>query len=120
EGETAKLHAKAEGVPSPSYQWFAVDRDGRDQIIAYGTEAELVVQNPPLGLSRYLVRVSNAQGDVTSEVATLSVEHKLPLSQSRSVDGTHTPARVASASYVKTEDHIERQRRRLEAAQAEV
>lgn len=79
EGETAKLHAKAEGVPSPSYQWFTVDRAGNGQIIASGTDAELSVQNPPLGLSRYVVRASNSQGDVTSEVATLSVEQKLRL-----------------------------------------
>ena len=79
EGETAKLNAKAEGVPAPSYQWFTVDRAGNGQIIASGTDAELVVQNPPLGMSRYVVRASNSQGDVTSEVATLSVEQKLRL-----------------------------------------
>jgi hypothetical protein len=82
EGETARLHTKAEGVPSPSYQWFAVDRAGNGQIIANGTDADLVVQNPPLGLSRYVVRANNSLGDVTSEVATLSVEQKLRLQSS--------------------------------------
>lgn len=120
EGETARLHAKAEGVPSPSYQWFAVDRAGNGQIVASGTDAELVVQNPPLGLSRYVVRASNSQGDVTSEVATLSVEQKLRLSQSRPVSEAHSPAKPASPSYVKSADDIERQRRRLEAEQAQV
>src|SRR5262249_15643877 len=83
EGETAKLHAKAEGVPVPSYQWFTVDRAGNGKIIANGTDAELLVQNPPLGMSRYVVRASNSHGHVTSEVATLSVEQKLRLSQPR-------------------------------------
>lgn len=120
EGETARLLAKAEGVPSPSYQWFAVDRAGNGQIIANGTDAELVVQNPPLGLSRYIVRASNSQGDVTSEVATLSVEQKLRLSQSRPASEVRGPTKPASPSYVKSADDIERQRRRIEAEQAQV
>lgn len=120
EGETARLNAKAEGVPAPSYQWFAVDRAGNGQLIATGIDAELVVQNPALGLSRYVVRASNSQGEVTSEVATLSVEQKLRLSQSRPVSETHSPAKPASPSYVKSADDIERQRKRLEAEQAQV
>lgn len=120
EGETAKLHAKAEGVPAPGYQWFAVDRAGNGQLIASGTDAELVIQNPPLGVSRYVVRASNSQGDVTSEVVTLSVEQKLRLSQSRPVSEMRGPAQPASPSYVKSADAIERQRRRIEAEQAEV
>jgi len=120
EGETARLHAKAEGVPSPSYQWFALDRAGNGQVIANGTEAELLVQNPPLGLSRYIVRASNSQGDVASEVATLSVEQKLRLSQSRPVSEVRGPVKPASPSYVKSADDIERQRRRIEAKQAEI
>lgn len=97
EGETAKLHAKAEGVPSPSYQWFAVDRAGNGQIIANGTDAELIVQNPPLGLSRYVVRVSNSLGDITSEVATLSVEQKLRLQPSPRIE-TSVPKRKINYS----------------------
>jgi hypothetical protein len=120
EGETARLLAKAEGVPSPSYQWFAVDRAGNGQIIANGTDAELVVLHPPLGLSRYIVRASNSQGDVTSEVATLSVEQRLRLSQSRPVSEARGPAKPASPSYVKSADDIERQRHRIEAEQAQV
>jgi len=120
EGESVKLCAKAEGVPAPSYQWFTVDRAGNGQVVASGTEAELIVQNPPLGLSRYVVRASNSQGDVTSEVATLSVEQKLRLSQSRSVASeAHSPVRPSSPSYVRTADDIERQRRRIEAERAE-
>lgn len=119
EGETAKLHAKAEGVPSPSYQWFTVDRAGNGQIIASGTDAELSVQNPPLGLSRYVVRASNSQGDVTSEVVTLSVEQKLRLSQSRTVSDVQSVARSTAPSYVRSADDIDRQRRRIEAEKAQ-
>jgi hypothetical protein len=79
EGETARLHAKVEGVPSPGYQWFSVDRAGNGQTIPNATDAELVIQNPPLGVSRYVVRASNSRGDVTSEVASVSVERKLRL-----------------------------------------
>jgi hypothetical protein len=119
EGETARLHAKAEGVPSPSYQWFAVDRTGNGQAITNGSDADLVVQNPPLGLSRYVVRASNSQGDVTSEVATLSVEQKLRLSQSRQSSEARGPNKPGSPSYLKSADDIERQRRRIEAQQAQ-
>ncbi len=77
EGDTARLQAQAEGVPSPDYQWYALDRAGNGQVIANGTDAELVVPNPPLGVSRYVVRASNSQGEVTSAVATVSVEQKL-------------------------------------------
>jgi hypothetical protein len=119
EGETVKLSARAEGVPSPSYQWFTVDRVGNGQTITDGTDAELLVQNPPLGTSRYVVRASNSHGDVTSEIATLSVEQKLRLSQARPSGEAYSPFRTASPSYVKTAEDIERQRRRIESEKAE-
>ncbi len=99
EGETARLYAKAEGIPSPGYQWFAVDRAGNGQIIAGGTDPELVVQNPTLGVSRYVVRASNSQGDVTSEVATLSVEQKIRV-QTPVVRPNTLPANVISKGKV--------------------
>ena len=74
EGEPARFRALAEGVPSPSYQWYSVDQAGNGQIIATGTAAELVLPNPPFGVSRYVVRASNSQGEVTSEVAKLESE----------------------------------------------
>lgn len=120
EGETARLHAKAEGVPSPSYQWFAMDHAGNSQVIANATDAEFVVANPPLGLSRYFVRASNSQGEVTSEVATLSVEQKLRLSQSRPVSEVRGAAMPSSPSYVKSAGEIERQRNRIQAEQAQL
>lgn len=118
EGEAARLHANAEGVPAPAYQWFAVDRAGNGQIVPNGTDAELVIQNPPLGLSRYVVRASNSQGEVTSDVATLSVEQKLRLSQPRPSSDARGPTRPAAPSYVKSADDIDRQRRRIEAENA--
>ena len=118
EGEIVRLHAKAEGVPSPSYQWFAVDRAGNAQTVANGTDAELAVQSPPLGLSRYVVRASNSRGDATSEVATLSVEPKPRLAQV-STDRESRGLANRPSAYVKSADQIERQRRQLEAKQAE-
>jgi hypothetical protein len=118
EGGTARLQARAEGVPSPSYQWFSVDRAGNGQIVPNGTDAELAVQNPPLGLSRYVVRASNSQGDATSEVATLSVDPKPRLVQV-TADGQARGLASRASVHVKSEDQIERQRRQLEAKQAE-
>ena len=74
--EPVRLSAKAEGVPTPSYQWFALDKAGNGQPITHGTEADIVLPNPPFGVSRYVVRASNALGDVTSVVAELSVNEK--------------------------------------------
>ena len=118
EGEPARLHAKAEGVPSPAYQWFTVDRAGNGQIVSNATNAEFLVQTPPLGLSRYVVRASNSQGDATSEVATLSVDPKPRLAQVSTDKEARGPANRTPA-YVKSGDQIERQRRQLEAKQAE-
>ncbi|HEX4265985.1 MAG TPA: hypothetical protein VH597_16745 [Verrucomicrobiae bacterium] len=113
-GETVRLRAKAEGVPTPAYQWFTVDRAGRSQAIAEATGEELAVQNPPLGVTRYAVRASNSLGEVMSEVVTLSVEQK-GSAAIRPPAGGHNPVRPASGPHVRTEDEIERQRRQLEA-----
>jgi hypothetical protein len=118
EGQLARLLSRADGVPSPSYQWFALDRAGNGQAVASGKEAELVVQTPPLGLSRYVVRASNSQGDVTSDVATLSVDPKARLAQI-AVDREEPIVSKHVPSYTKSADQIERQRRQLEAKQAE-
>jgi hypothetical protein len=120
EGQTARLQAKAEGVPAPSYQWFTVDRAGNGQTVTNGTDVELAVQNAPLGMSRYVVRASNSQGEATSEVATLSVEPKLRLSEFRPAIGARSQGKPAMPSYVKSADDIERQRRRIETEQAQV
>lgn len=119
EGEEVRFHAKADGVPAPGYQWFTLDRAGNGKIIADGTSSELVVQNPPLGLSRYIVRASNSQGDASSGVAELSVERKIRLSQQHPVSVISEPSKPVLPSYVKSADDIGRQRRRLEAEGAE-
>jgi len=115
-GETARFRVKAEGVPTPAYQWYTADRAGNRQAIAEATSEELVVQNPPLGVTRYAVRASNSQGEVLSDVVMLSVEQKGG-GGGRPAMGTPGPARPASGPHVRTEDEIERQRRRLEAEQ---
>jgi predicted nucleic acid-binding Zn ribbon protein len=124
DGQPARLCAKAEGVPSPRYQWFAVDKAGNGQPIANGTDAEIVLPSPPFGLSRYVARASNSQGDATSEVATLSVNVKPRLVRSgtetaRGETEMRVQPKYASHEYVKSADAIDRQRRRLESEEAE-
>jgi hypothetical protein len=126
EGETARFEAKAEGVPAPAYQWFTMDRTGNQKPIANASSAELQVKNPPLGVTRYVVRAVNSEGEATSDVVTLSIEQKArsagvrPATEPSAV-GSPAPARLAPTTRpaVKSEEDIERQRRRLEASQAE-
>jgi hypothetical protein len=118
EGEAARFTAKAEGVPNPTYQWFSVDRANNGQVLPGEMNPELVVSNPALGISRYVVNVTNNAGNVQSRVATLSVEQKLKLAQA-TVD-TGSRARAKPALYdVKSGEDIERQRRRLESEEAQ-
>ena len=119
EGEPARFRALAEGVPSPSYQWYSVDQAGNGQIIATGTAAELVLPNPPFGVSRYVVRASNSQGEVTSEVAKLESEKKLRISQPQQDEVKRVVPKTTSPSYVRSADDIEKQRRRIEADKAQ-
>jgi hypothetical protein len=113
-GEPARLYARAEGMPVPAYQWFTVDRTGKNQQpIAGATAEELVVHNPPMGISRYVVRVTNSEGEITSEVVTLSVETK-----AQAAARAPATARAGSSGtgpHVRTPEEIERQRQRLQA-----
>ena len=118
EGESARFTVKAEGVPNPNYQWFSVDRANNGQVLSGETNPELVVSNPALGVSRYVVNVTNSAGNVQSRVATLSVEQKLKLAQVRADTSSRGPAKPALYN-VKSGDDIERQRRRLEAEKAQ-
>ena len=119
-GANARLHAKAEGVPTPAYQWFTVDRTGKSQIISNATSEELLVQNPPLGVTRYAVKASNSEGEITSEVVTLSVEQAGYNAGNRAAaPSTSTPSNPPGAPHIKSASDIERQRQRLEADQAE-
>jgi hypothetical protein len=117
EGEPAHFTAKAEGIPNPNYQWFSVDRANNGQILSGETNPELVISNPALGISRFVVNVTNNAGNAQSRVAILSVEKKLKLAQVKSDAGTR--AATKGVSYQKTEDDIERQRKRLEAEKAQ-
>ena len=118
EGEAARFTAKAEGVPNPTYQWFSVDRANNGQVLPGEANPELVVSNPALGISRYVVNVTNSVGNAQSRVATLSVEPKLKLAQATVDAGTRTTAKPALYN-VKSEEDIERQRRRLEVEKAQ-
>ncbi|MGD1089805.1 MAG: hypothetical protein ABR955_13955 [Verrucomicrobiota bacterium] len=110
EGESAHFTAKAEGVPNPNYQWFSVDRANNGQVLPGETKPELIVPNPALGISRYVVNVTNTAGNAQSRVATVSVEQKLKLAQVKSDAGTRTAAK--GVSYQKTAEEIERDRER--------
>jgi hypothetical protein len=81
EGEIARFSATAEGVPSPSYQWMSVDRANNGEAIQGQNKAELVVPSPPIGISRYLLQVSNSAGTAQTRVITLAVERALRISQ---------------------------------------
>jgi hypothetical protein len=118
EGEAARFTAKAEGVPNPTYQWFSVDRANNGQVLPGEANPELVVSNPALGISRYVVNVTNSVGNAQSRVATLSVEPKLKLAQVRADTGSRDPAKSVLYN-VKSGDDIERQRKRLEAERAQ-
>ena len=116
EGESVRFTAQAEGVPSPTFQWFSVDRANNGQVLSDGTGPELVVTNPAIGVSRYVVSVTNSLGNVQSRVATLSVEKKLKLTPTTLETGN--PAAIRVVSHQRSGDEIERQRNRLDAEKA--
>lgn len=113
-GENARFRAKAKGVPTPAYQWFTVDRAGKRNAIPGATSEELVVPNPPLGVTRYAVLASNSQGEILSEVVTLSVEQTARATPAHPAQ-TQSPIKPAEAPHIKSQEEIERQRQRLEA-----
>jgi hypothetical protein len=117
-GNAARLRAKAEGVPTPAYQWFTVDRAGKSLPIANAVSEELVVPSPPLGVTRYAVRASNSEGEIMSNVVTLSVEQTAKAAGVRPATEAPTPTQPPTAPHVKSADEIEQQRRRLEAEKA--
>jgi hypothetical protein len=112
-GEPARLRVQAEGMPAPSYQWLTVDRSGKnEQPIPGATAEELLIPNPPMGISRYAVRVSNSEGEIISDVVTLSVETK---AQAASRPATSP----AGGPHIRTPEEIERQRQRLQGESRE-
>jgi hypothetical protein len=113
-GETARLCAKAEGMPVPAYQWFTVDRSGKNQQpIAGATNEELLVTNPPMGISRYVVRATNSEGEITSEIVTLSVETKAQAASRPTA--TTRGGSSGTGPHIRTPEEIERQRQRLQS-----
>ena len=118
-GETARFHAKAEGVPTPAYQWFTVDRTGGSQAIPNATAEELLVPNPPLGVTRYCIRASNTEGEVMSEVVTLSVESKASAAMRSRPSSPSPTTPPPNAPHIRSEAEIEQQRQRLTADEAE-
>jgi hypothetical protein len=117
EGEPVRFTAKAEGIPTPAYQWFSVDRAGNETVLPGETKPELIVPNPALGVSRYVVNAINSMGNVQSRVTTLSVEKKLKLAAARA--GTGTPVAAKAVIYQKTEEEIESQQQRIEEEKAQ-
>jgi hypothetical protein len=118
ETEGAQFAIKAEGVPQPVYQWFSVDRANNGQILAGETKPELLLSNPPLGLSRYIASATNCAGTVQSRMATLSVERKLkvaPSSPGPNLRVTSNPAGYNEGYQEKKE----RQMRQIEAEKAQ-
>jgi hypothetical protein len=115
EGQSASLISQAEGVPAPAYQWFSVDRDNKGQILTGETNPELPLKNPPLGVSRYIVRATNSTGEATSQVATLNFEQKPRIATIT----RHGERDSTFAAHQKSEDQIERNRLQLQAKQAE-
>jgi hypothetical protein len=110
EGEAVRFTAQAEGIPMPVYQWFSVDRADNGQILPGKISPELVVSNPVLGKSRYIVSATNSAGTTQSSVATLSVEQKVKLvaRADAGLCGLPKPALYS----VKTAEDIQRDRER--------
>ena len=73
-GETVTFTVDAEGAPPLSYQWLF-----EGEAVENATEATLTLTDAQLDVAgEYSVTVSNAQGDITSEVATLTVLDPFP------------------------------------------
>lgn len=116
EGEAAKFTAKAEGVPSPAYQWFSVDRNNQPTLLTGETRPELVVANPALGVSRYLVAATNVRGTEQSVLATLQVQRKVRVAPRVRVDDSE-PGLRKGALHIRTEEEIEAQRTKIQMDQ---
>jgi hypothetical protein len=132
--QTARLKAVAEGVPPPTYQWFSVDRSNNGTEIPGAIESELLIESAPLGVSRYVVRITNSAGEETSEVVELSCErrpvvptqpgHERPvqvvrdstatrgLAGDRGIEDSH---RIPPSVPTRTADEIARNRSRIDS-----
>jgi hypothetical protein len=114
EGQEARFRVEAAGVPTPTYQWFSVDRAGNAVALAGEINSELVVKHPPQGISRYSVSAANSAGTIQSGAVKLSVEPKAKLPTNR--PGSNPPVVSRAAVYsVKSESEIEMDRERYRA-----
>jgi hypothetical protein len=118
EGSPAKLQAEAEGIPTPSYQWYSVDRAEKLQLLPGETGPELVLRTPPVGVSRYKVTATNSLGELLSRVVVLSVEPRMRLQHDMRSASIPEPPQ-SDAPYIQSEEKIEKQRNRLLAEKAE-
>jgi hypothetical protein len=80
EGGTATFTAKAGGIPTPNYQWFECDQDGKEKNKLNGqTSSKLVLDNCKRGTTRYIVWATNGVGDdCRSDPVKLEVEPPKP------------------------------------------
>jgi hypothetical protein len=108
----ARFAARAEGVPDPTYQWYSVDRNDNATELPGETRPELVMSNPPMGISRYLVTASNDRGTVQSGVAVLQVQTKLKAMPRVSVDDS-VPMLKKGAIPTRTAEQIAADRVRV-------
>jgi hypothetical protein len=118
EGETARFIVMAEGVPGPTYQWFTVDRANAAKVLADETNPELVICKAPIGVSRYLVGITNSLGTVQSQVARLSVEKGSETPSARTGTSSH-PSIKPSLHRTKSEENFESRQMRLDAETAQ-
>ncbi len=98
--EAAHFKAVAEGVPPPTYQWFRVDRNNSGTEIPGAIESELLIPSAPLGVSRYVVRISNSAGDETSDVAELSCDRRPVAPAQHQMPRHERPVQVARDAVV--------------------
>jgi hypothetical protein len=79
EGSPAILKVGAMGVPPANrFEWYSCARDGQVETLLPERGAELQLDSPPVGVSRYAVKLSNARGEsVWSRVIEISVDPQI-------------------------------------------
>jgi len=111
EGEDAVFTAKAEGIPTPKYQWYECDQKEKEiKPIEGQTSSMLALKNCKQGTTRYRVWATNGVGNDSQSVPVkLEVE---PAEKPKSALKIATVVRTPTLYNVKTADDIERDRAR--------